>query len=212
MIITNGGKLFVAGSTYVLSNGLVLVSDPTSYMTNYDGSAGSGGISIGVNAGLGNGILIVSNGATAWASGTICFGRSGSCFNTGIVVGAGSKLISGTNGLIEIGSSTPSSSNDLVVADGGFLNCGGGTFTISDSSGCINNSFHMGGVGAMSTGLVTYIRNNSVSQYNTIVVTNAVLACSEISSLGLGNNILSVLSKGTLLFSNQYAVTGFAGT
>jgi len=212
VIITNGGKLFLAGSTWVLSNGLVLVSDPGSYMTNSDGSAlGTGAISIGAALGSGNSVLIVSNGATAWGSGTITIGRSGSALNTGIVVGAGSKLISGPIGLFQVGSTTGASSNDLVVYDGGFLNCGGGTFTISDSAACINNSFHMGGVGAMSTGLVVYIRNNSGSQYNTIVVTNAVLALSQISSLGLGGNILSVLSKGTIIFSNQYAVLGATG-
>lgn len=213
LVITNGGKLFVSGATYVLSNGLVLVSDPGSYMTNADGSGpGIGGISIGAALGLGNSMLIVSNGATVWSSGTIAIGRSGSSCNTGIVVGAGSKLISGSLGYLEVGATTPSSSNDLVVYNGGYLNCGGGTFTISDSGPCIHNSFHMGGVGAMSTGLATYVRNNSGSQFNTIVVTNAVFACSEISSLGLGENILSVLANGTIVFSNQYAVTGFAGT
>ncbi len=207
LIVTNGGKVFLSGSIYVLSNGLVLVSGPTSSVTNSDGlGAGTGGITIGAALGLGNSTLIISNGANVWGSGTITIGRSGSAGNTGIVVGAGSKFVSGPLGFFQIGATAGGSSNDLSISDGGFLNCGGGTFTISDSANCINNSLHMGGVGAMSTGLVTYIRNNSGSSFNTIVVTNAVLACSQISSLGFGNNILSVLSKGTVLFSNQYAV------
>ena len=208
LVITNGGRLFLAGATMVLSNGLVLVSDPGSYMTNADGSGpGTGAIIIGGALGPGRSALIVSNGASVWAAGTITIGRTGSSFNTGVVVGAGSKLISGPAGFFQVGSSTGATNNDLVVYDGGYLNCGGGTFTISDSALCRDNSLHMGGVGAMSTGVVVFVRNNSGSQNNTIVVTNAVFAASQISSLGLGANLLSVLSKGTVILSNQYAVS-----
>ena len=207
LIITNGGKVFMSGSTYVLSNGLVLVSGPTSSMTCTDGTlAGSGGITIGGALGFGASTLIVSNGAKVSGSGTICIGRSGSSCNTGVVSGAGSQLISAVGGFMQVGSTTPASSNDLVVADGGFLNCVGGTFTISDSADCINNSLHMGGQGGMSTGQVVLIRNNTGSANNLIVVTNAVLTAAAINSQGTGGNLLSVLAKGTVLFTNQYAV------
>ena len=206
LIITNGGKVFMNGSTFVLSNGLVLVSGPTSSMTCTDGTlAGSGGVTIGGAAGLGTGTLIVSNGARVWASGTITMGRTGSSCNTGIVTGAGSQLISALGGYMQVGSSTPASSNDMVVADGAFLGCSG-TFTIADSALCINNSFHMGGQGAMSSGQVVFVRNNTGSANNLIVVTNAVLTAAAISSQGTGGNLLSVLANGTIFFTNQYAV------
>ena len=208
LIITNGGKLFLAGSTHVLSNGFVLVSDPGSVMSNSDGNAaGTGGITIGGAAGAGNSILIVSNGATVWGAGTISIGRTGSAFNTGVVVGAGSKLISGPNGNFEIGGSANASNNDLVVYDGGFISSGGPFFSFPDSTPCPNDSFHMGGVGAMSTGLAVHVRNNSGAQNATMVVTNAVFACSQFESTGVGGNNLTVLSKGTMIFSNQYAAS-----
>ena len=207
LIITNGGKLFLTGSTHVLSNGFVLVSDPGSVMSNSDGNAvGTGGITIGGAAGAGNSMFIVSNGASVWSSGTISIGRTGSAFNTGVVVGAGSKLITGP-GNFEIGGSANASNNDLVVYDGGFISSGGPFFSFPDSTPCPNDSFHMGGVGAMSRGLAIHVRNNSGAQNATMVVTNAVFACSQFESTGVGGNNLTVLSKGTIILSNQYAAS-----
>ena len=210
LIITNGGKLFMSGTTLVLSNGLVRVSDPGSVMSNADAGVGSGGTTIGSSSatapGTGHSMLIVSNGATVWNQGTIAIGRAGSAFNTGIVVGAGSKLIAAP-GNFQVGGTAGSSNNDLVVYDGGFMSCGG-TMNVPDSAPNPNNSFHMGGIGAMSTGIVVgVLKNNSGAQNSTIVVSNAVLTCGQMLIQGIGGNTLSVLSNATLIFSNQYAVS-----
>ena len=206
LIITNGGKLFVDGATTLKSNSLVLVSGTGSLLSN-SLNVGSSVVTIGANNTAGPGsLLIVSNGATVWSEGTISFGRGGS-FNTGMVVGAGSRLISDTSGGLVIGITTPGgSSNALVVYDGGYLRSGG-TFEIPDGAPCPNNSFLMGGIGAMSTGLVVHVKNNSGSLYSSIIVTNAVLTCSLMEIEGGPTNTLAVLSKGTLIFSNQFAVS-----
>ncbi len=165
LIITNGGKLFGQGATQCKSNSLILVSDPGSLISNIDTAplTGNGVITIGSGnlAGPGS-LLIVSNGATVWGQGTISFGRGGS-FNTGMVCGAGSKLIAGPTGGFVIGI-TGGAGNALVVYNGGYLNSGG-TFEVPDGAPCPSNSFQMGGVGAMSTGVVVHVKNNSGSLF-----------------------------------------------
>ncbi len=204
LIITNGGKLFVDGNTETKSNALVLVSDPGSLLSN-SLNVGSSVVSIGVNNNLAPGcLMIVSNGATVWSEGTISFGR-GSSYNTGLVCGAGSKLISDTTGGFVIGI-TGGSSNALVVYNGGYFRSGGIMY-IPDGSPCPNNAFQMGGTGAMSTGLAVSVRQNSGSTLGSIIVTNAVLTCSLLELQGGPSNSLSVLANGTLIFSNQYAVS-----
>jgi hypothetical protein len=203
LIITNGGKLFVNGAIETKSNVFVLVSDPGSILSN--SFTGTSVISIGVNNILAPGSrMIVSNGATVWSEGTISFGR-GSSYNTGLVCGAGSRLISDTNGGFIIGI-TGGSSNALVVYNGGYLRSGG-LLQVPDGATCPNNTFQMGGVGAMSTGLLVQVRQNSGSTLGSIIVTNAVLTCSTLEVEGGPSNSLSVLSNGTLIFSNQYAVS-----
>jgi len=207
LIVTNGGKLFGQGATQCKSNSLILVSDPGSFITNIDTAplAGNGVITIGSGNLVGPGsTLIISNGASVWAQGTISFGRGGS-FNTGMVCGAGSQLIAGPTGGFVIGI-TGGSSNALVVYNGGYLSSGG-TFEIPDGGPCPNNSFQMGGIGAMSTGVVVHVKNNSGSLYASIIVTNAVLTGSQIELEGGPSNTMSVLSQGTLIFSNQYAAS-----
>jgi hypothetical protein len=204
LIITNGGKLFFNGATETKSNVFVLVSDPGSILSN-SLNTGSSVLSIGVNNLLAPGsLMIVSNGATVWSEGTISFGR-GSSFNTGYVCGAGSRLISDTNGGFVIGI-TGGSSNALVVYNGGYVRSGG-LVQVPDSAISPNNLFQVGGTGAMSTGLLVQVRQNSGSQFGSIIVTNAVLTCSMVEIEGGPSNSLSVLSNGTLIFSNQYAVS-----
>ncbi|HTS19892.1 MAG TPA: hypothetical protein VMP11_20115 [Verrucomicrobiae bacterium] len=204
LIITNGGKLFVDGAIQTKSNTLVLVSDPGSLMSN-SVNVGNSVISIGVNNGAAPGsTLIVSNGATVWSEGTMSFGR-GSSGNTGYVCGAGSKLISDTNGGLVIGI-TQGSSNALVVYNGGYVRSGG-LIQVPDSGPSPGNLLQMGGTGGMSTGLLIQVRQNSASTLSGFIVTNAVLTCSLLEVQGGPGNFLSVLSKGTLIFSNQYAVS-----
>lgn len=206
LVVTNGGKLFWAGEVRCSSNGLILVSGPTSllYVTNDPPqtstlACGSPGFSRLESIGS---RLIVSNGAKVYSDGTISIGRNGASYNTGVVVGAGSKLISsstlpdsGACFTIGVGSAG-GNSNDLTVYDGGYVECGGAFFSVPGGA-CTNSSFHMGGVGAISTGLAVAVRMNSAAVHGLIVVTNAVLNCTKMS-VGGSNGNLTVLSKGTL--------------
>jgi fibronectin-binding autotransporter adhesin len=211
LIITNGGKLFISppaatDSLEVFSNGMVLVSDPGSLLSlGYD--AGNAIMEIGggsITAGTPGSLMIVSNGATVFGDGTISWGRASS-FNTGIVCGAGSKLISGspTNGDLVIGISG-GSSNELIVYNGGYVSTSG-TLDVPDGTGTFNG-FQMGGTGLMSTGFAVAVKNNSSSTNSLIQVTNAVFTCSQMAVSG-DSNALSVLANGTLILSNQYAIT-----
>ncbi len=206
LIITNGGKLFWAGEARADSNGFILVSGPNSflYCTNILGATST--FAVGTTTGPGS-RLIVSNGGTIFSDGTISIGRNSSSFNTGVVVGAGSKLISSVNGNFTVGvGSAGASDNYLTVYDGGFVNCQGPFFSVPGGT-VTNASFFMGGTGAMSTGMAIAVRVNSQALNSLIVVTNAVFTCSQMQILGVGSNNLTVLSKGTLIFSNQYAAS-----
>ncbi len=216
LMITNGGKFFWRGAIVsASSNSLILVSGPGSflYTTNVPGAT-VGALNIGVNDGAGPGsLMIVSNGATIHSDGTLLIGRGGSgggqfsAFNTGIVVGTGSKLIVNDNpslaapaGQLIIGSGSAGGShyNNLTVHDGGYLECNVPFFSIPNSNPATNNSFNMGGVGAMSTGIAYTVRNNSGGQNSSILVTNAVFTCRSVTVTGIGGQTLSVLAKGTL--------------
>ncbi|HVM61295.1 MAG TPA: hypothetical protein VMV72_10555 [Verrucomicrobiae bacterium] len=204
LIITNGGKLFVNGAVGTKSNAFVLVSDPGSLLSN-SVNVGTSVITIGEgNFGAPGSKLVVSNGATLWSEGTISFGR-GSSGNTGYVCGAGSKLVSDATGGFVIGI-TGGSNNVLVVYNGGYVQSGG-IFYVPDGNPCPNNSLQMGGTGAMSTGLLVQVRQNTGSTLGSIIVTNAILTCSLMELQGGPSNSLSVLANGTLILSNQYAVT-----
>lgn len=210
LVISNGGKVFWNGSEVrAQSNTLVLVSDPGSFLYCTNIPTDTSVLTIGDVPGPGC-RLIVSNGATVVSDGTISIGRNNGSSNTGIVTGAGSKLISSNPGGITIGvGSSAHQDNDLVVYDGGYVECNGAFFNIGGGGSGIfgtNGSFHMGGVGAMSTGFAISVRSNSAHTNALMVVTNAVFTCSVLGQQGLGGK-LSVLSKGTLIFSNQYAVS-----
>jgi fibronectin-binding autotransporter adhesin len=214
LMITNGGKFFWrGGETRATSNSLILVSDPSSllYCTNVAGATGN--LSIGMNDGEGPGsLMIVSNGATLISDGSLTIGRGGgnagqfSAFNTGIVVGAGSKLIvydnsqpaNNTKLVVGSGSVGGSHYNNLTIYDGGYLECNAPFFAIPNSNPCTNDSFNMGGTGAMSTGVAFFVSNNSGAENSSILVTNAVFTCTRVLVNGIGGNTLSVLAKGTL--------------
>ena len=154
--------------------------------------------------------MIASNGAKVVSeNGTISVGRGNSSSNTGIVVGAGSQLISrsaGDGAGITIGNgSAVHHDNDLRVYDGGYIYTDGAFFNIGGTG--TNCSFHMGGTGAMSTGFAVTVRANSGQRHPLMVVTNAVFSCSVLGQQGALSNVLTVLDKGTLIFSNQYAVS-----
>jgi fibronectin-binding autotransporter adhesin len=206
--ITNGGKLFWFGEVRCESNSYIKVTDPNSLLS-ISNTAGSA-LTCGDLPGPGN-LLIISNGAKAFVeNGTISIGRNNGSSNTGIVVGAGSQLIarigSGTAAGITIGvGSATHKDNDLLVYDGGYVYTDGAFFNIGGTG--TNCSFHMGGVGAMSTGFVVTVRANSNQLNPLMVVTNAVFTCSVLGQQGASNNVLNVLAKGILIFSNQYAVS-----
>ena len=207
LIITNGGRFFWPDLLRAQSNSLVLVSDAGSSLVCT--GVGTSTLTIGDLEGPGC-TLIVSNGAKAVSNnGTISIGRNNGSSNTGIVCGAGSQLISrtvGTGAGITIGvGSAAHRDNDLIVYDGGYIFTDGAFFNISGTG--TNCSFHMGGTGAMSTGFAVTVRANSQAVSPLMVVTNAVFSCSVLGLQGASNNVLNVLSGGTLIFSNQYAVS-----
>jgi hypothetical protein len=197
IIITNGGKLFWAGEVRVESNSLMLVSDTNSLLYCTNNPVVSSALACGDLEGPGC-KMIISNGATVFADGTISIGRNSGSSNTGIVVGAGSKLISSAIGnfVIGVGSAT-ARDNSLTVYDGGYVECGGPFFSVPGGT-VTNASFYMGGAGAISTGLAVAVRGNSQGLNSLIVVTNAVFTCTKMSVQGSGSNALAVLSKGTL--------------
>ena len=224
LVITNGGKFFWCGSIVsASSNSLILVSGPGSflYTTNVAGAT-VGALNIGVNDGAGPGsLMIVSNGATVHSDGTLFIGRGGgspgqfSAYNTGIVVGAGSKLIISDNHgagtptklIIGAGSIGGSHYNNLTVYDGGNLQCDAPFFAIPNSNPCTNNSFNMGGSGAMSTGAAYSVGNNSGSYGSRVVVSNAVFTCTGISVGGIAGSLQLVsatldVSRPTPLTTN----------
>jgi hypothetical protein len=207
LIITNSGKYFWPGETRAQSNSLILVSGTGSSLVST--GAGTSALTIGDLPGPGS-LLIISNGAKAIVNnGTVSIGRNNGSSNTGIVVGAGSQLIvtdTGNGAGITIGvGSAAHRDNDLLVYDGGYVYLDGAFFNISGTG--TNCSFHMGGTGAMSTGFAITVRANSQAVSPLMVVTNAVFSCSVLGQQGVSNNVLTVLSKGTLTFSNQYAAS-----
>jgi hypothetical protein len=206
IIVTNGGKLFWMGEVRAESNSTILVSDPNSFLSCSNTVGKTATFSIGDLDGPGN-LLIVSNGATVFSDGTISIGRNSGASNTGLVTGAGSQLISSPNGSFVVGVGSAGASDDyLGVDNGGFINCQGPFFSVPGGSDT-NCTFAMGGKGLMSTGLAIAVRGNSLGTNSLIVITNAVFTCSQMSLQGSGNNTLTVLSKGTLIFSNQYAAS-----
>jgi hypothetical protein len=200
LIITNGGTFFWPDQVRAQSNSQIIVSGPTSSL-NTRGIATST-LTIGDLVGPGC-LLIVSNGAKVVSdNGTISVGRNDGSGNTGIVVGAGSQLISrigagGTGAGITIGlGSAVHNGNDLIVYDGGYVSCDGSFFNISGTG--TNCSFHMGGTGAMSTGLVVAVRHNSQALNSSMVMSNAFFTCTKMSVNGSSSNKLSVLANATL--------------
>lgn len=213
LIVTNGGKFVWNCITRATSNSLILVSDPGSFLYTTNVPAVTEDLSVGMNDGAGPGsLMIVSTGATVRSDGTLNIGRGGSgvgqfsAFNTGIVVGAGSRVIVGpgssssdlTHLIIGSGSIGGSHFNNLTVYDGGNLQCDGPFFSIPNSNPATNNSFNMGGVLAMSTGTAHVVRNNSGAQNSSIVVSNAVFTCTSMDIRGVGGNSLKVLNNGFL--------------
>ncbi len=219
LIITNGGKLFWVGEVRATSNSVILVSDPGSYLYCTNIPSQTSTIEAGSVIGPGN-TMIVSNGATIYSEGTISIGRNGSGYNTGIVVGAGSQLISAPAGNLVVGvGSTGGHSNALYVANGGFINIQGPFLSVPGGT-CTNSAFYMGGPGAMSTGLAVAVRGNSQGVDSLIAISNAVFTCNNMSVVGSGQNVLNVLSKGTFNLtapvvgsgSNSMSVGAAAGT
>ncbi len=208
LVITNGGKFFWrGGEVRAASNTLIHVSGPGGllYSTNVPGV--STHFSVGHNDGTGPGsLMIVSNGATIVSDGTFTVGRGGgsagqfSAFNTAIVVRAGSLIVPGPANRVIVGTGSigGSTSNNLTVYDGGYFESGGPNVTIGNSAGLVGNSFNMGGVGAVSTGLAVLVNNNSTAVGSRFVVSNAVFTCTRVAFSGASGNSVTVLSNGTL--------------
>jgi PKD repeat protein len=210
LIITNGGKLFLAGETRIGNNGtasqnFALISGPSCLMSNGTGQ----GFRVGAGGSRGN-LMIVSNGATVFASngGTIGGNGGGTAFNTGIVVGVGTRLISGTGDIRIAPNNGGSTNNNFTVYDGALLICGG-TITVGGNTAAISNSFNMGGVGATSTGSAAVVTFNSASELNRVIVTNAVFNTGTVSIQGKTNSIL-VLADARWIMTTNLTTSGSA--
>ena len=201
LIVTNGGILYVdgtltAGNSPASSNTFVLFSGPTTV----------GSFTTALKIQGNSGLMIVSNGAKLFTQGSFLFGGSSS-WNTGVVVGAGSAIIAA--GSVQIGRGSDGATNNVfTIANGGFISCGG-TFAWGNNAENITNGINFGGAGAMSTGLMTVVRSasNFTNHFgNFITVTNAFVSSRYLNPQGPSEKI-SILSKGTYMLSNSFALT-----
>jgi hypothetical protein len=213
LIVIDGGFLFVRGTITVGSGG------GTNSDLNVNNSAiFSGPTTLGSITGAGarmnfsadGGSLIVSNGATVNNSGTIFFGN-GASYNTGIVVGAGTKMILG--GAFQVGTGgTGGTNNFFKVYDGGFISSGG-TTAFGNNSFHIGDGIQIGGTGLMSTGLFNVVRSSSVTTNhfgNYVTITNAFVSSAYLNPQGPGETI-SILSNATWNAINSFSVSTSGG-
>lgn len=212
LIITNGGKVFVNGEVRIgstgASNNFVLISGSTSELHILENASGTPfGFRVGASRTQGN-MLIVSNGAKVFTAngGTIgANGPSSGGNNTAIVVGAGSAIIAppGAARNIAIGTNTGfPSNNTLIVYDGGLLSSGG-TIQLGNGAPSLSNSFHMGGVGAMSTGTAAYLRFPSASDTSLATFTNSIFTTAAVALSGGSNNVVTISSNATFVLANS---------
>ncbi len=216
LIVTNGGKLFIDGYLRAgnASNCLTLISGSTSTMSVFrvNSFGGAGALDVGTGGGQGN-RLIVSNGATLLLTGEGTIGR-GSHYNTGIVVGAGSKWISEL-GSVKLGATAAAfaTKNFFMVYDGGYVYWPGtaaGGCQPGSAANANSNTIQIGGVGAMSTAIIAQVSNNSGTKDNQFIVTNAFMTCSQLSPNS--NNYVYVRSLGTVVLTNAAAVANATPT
>ncbi len=209
LIVTNGGKLFVDGTLTVgsstwASNNTAIFSGPTSAAT----LTTAGALRLNGDGGL----LIVSNGAKISMTGSLFFG-SGSSFNTGVVVGAGSAVMVGGGAQLGTGSAG-GTNNYFIVYNGGFFSSTGGTFAYGANSFHVNDGVQIGGTGLMSTGLFSVVRsasNNTNHHDNFMIVTNAFVSCYYLNPQGPEETV-SVLAKGTWVLTNSFFIRGINDT
>jgi fibronectin-binding autotransporter adhesin len=207
LIVTNGGQLSVAGTitvgnTITSANNYFLLSGPTSL-----GSISSGGY---LKVGGTGSLVIISNGAKLFMTGSLMFGgQAQSC--TGIVTGPGTQVLCDTqpSQSVQIGwDSHGATNNAFYVRDGALLTCSG-TFAFGNNSFNISNGLYMGGSGLMSTGFLYWVKSNSTTTNhfgNFIIVSNAYVTSAFIQPQGPQETI-AVLSKGTWVMTNSFSVT-----
>ena len=210
LIISNGGKLFATSLNKVgegagASNSFALLSDTGSMWTNTQYTRIGGANAIASLLMVSNGAKMFSNGGTIGAN---------SSYNTGVVVGAGSAWYAvpllANNGSIIIGTSgSGGTNNNLSVRDGGLLFCAG-SISVSASSTSLSNSFEMGGIGALSTGILNVVRFDSSGSRSWINMTNAWVTTSGACSIQGASNSVSVLSNATWVMSTNLAFSSSA--
>ena len=205
LIVTNGGRLFVdgtltVGNNVVLTNNSMLLSGPTS----------AGTISTLIKFTGNSSQLILSNGAVLSTGGSMLFG-SNSSGSTGVVDGAGTRLIIG--GSFQVGANGGGGTNNLFTVQNGASISVQGTFAYGNNGFHIHDGFVMGGTGLMSTGIFTVVRsasNNTNHDSNFMTVTNALLACNYLNPQGPIETV-SILGKGTLQLTNSISISVPAG-
>ena len=203
LIVTNGGKLFCSGTLAVgnnatSTNSFALFSGP-----NSAGTITSQGLRMTGNGGL----LIISNGASLYMAGQGTLGGNSS-YNTGIVVGVGSKLvIDGTAGL-QVGANTGGGTNNLFwIYDGARLDINTGTLAFGNNTFHVRDGIIIGGPGSPSTGFAVVVRSTSATTNHSdcyVTVTNGFLSTRRIAAQAPVDTI-TVLANGTLLLTNSLA-------
>jgi hypothetical protein len=219
LIMTNGGQLILGGTITVGSN----PPDTNNFML-MTGSSTAGTInnSGGFRFGGDGGRLLITNGAKLYLNGgSFLFGSSAS-FNTGVVVGAGSRLICYASSL-QVGlGATGGTNNFLLVYDGAYVQCDG-TLAYGNNSFHVGDGIQFGGTGGPATGLFNVVRSasNSTNHMNNFfTATNAFITSVYMNPQG-PQETLSVLDKATWVLtngiqlassSNSISLTGAGGT
>jgi len=159
----------------------------------------SGGMTIGTGS-SNNTVTVYTNGTwTALAKSGYSFVIGTSAATGNVLVVNGGTVTNVAGGNVEIGNSSTSFGNSLVISNGG--QWAGGAILIGNTAGASNNTYQVGGLGLASTasnGNLTISQGGAM--FNTLTVSNATLFGGVSVQIGLNtsNNTLSILSNGTV--------------
>jgi len=202
LVISNGATVASSSATIGLNAGgtvnSAIVTGPGSLWTN------SSILTVGFQGG-GN-KLIISNGATVASSGAT-IGVMG--LNNRITV-TGTDSTWENGGFLDVGESTGSTLNRLLIRDGGLVT--NTTCTIGDQAGFSENLVEVTGFGSSwtSSGLTI---GNAGSENRMVVSNGAVVVCQDgsLGSQGSSSNNLATIAGPGSLWTNRSLVIGDAG-
>jgi len=225
LMIGNGAvatnNAFTVGSNGVLQvNGMVTVgTNSAAYnsMTVSNASIWSGGLTVGGSANS-NTLTLLSNAVWNLLGSSAAIGTKGTVGNQMVVNGG---IVTNVSGTVSIGiaySPAASYGNSLTISNGAKWYGGSvavGVWTTSNGDVATNNSYNVGGFGAISIVSnsainVGYVNGTpsslSIASYNRMTVTNATLLVGGALNIGIGggnggqanNNSVWVLNGGTV--------------